>query len=195
MCFEEIQSIWNSQKPVEKAVDETALLNWIRSRDQAFARVVGATEIVMVLTLLFVAAMFFRDPLVEGHDRILMVAGLMSLLAAAFVWSGRVARRKRVVNYDDSLLGIVEKSLDAVNYQQRRMQSFVWWFAAPMSVGLLIAWWIVDPAKRYLFYTIFIPGFVLSMALAYWQIGRENRRNLAPEKARLEGLRDRLRQG
>lgn len=115
-----------------------ALHQWIKTRNSSFTRIVDRVEIVMILTLLFVTAMFFKDPLLQGHDRILMVAGLASLLSAAFIWTGRIAREKREVNFSDSLVGNVELSIDTIDYQIWRMRSFVWWFAAPMSLGLLL---------------------------------------------------------
>jgi len=192
MNFEEVQSIWDSQQPFSSSIDTDALTSWIKSKNQSFTRVVGITEIVMTGTLLFVAGMFLRDPILQGHDRILIVAGVVSLMAAGFVWTGRIARKKRELSYDESLLGILDRSIDAMGYQIKRMRSFIWWFTAPMSLGLIIGLFIVDDSKRYLFYTIFIPGFVICMGLTHWQSEREIRGVLLPEKARLEGLRQRI---
>jgi len=192
MNFDELQTIWDSQEKLESQIDQDVLHQWIKVRNSSFTRIVGITEIVMTLTLLFVTGMFFKDPLLQGHDRILMVAGFASLMAAAFVWTGRIARKKRQVNYSDSLVGVVERSIDAIDYQTWRMRSFIWWFAGPMSIGLLIGLFIVDEPKRYLFYTIFIPAFTLCMGLTHWQIRRDIRMNLLPEKSRLTQLRDRL---
>ena len=122
----------------------------------------------------------------------MLVPGIASLLAAMFVWTGRIARKKREMRYDASLLGIVEQSIDAVNYQMERMRNFLWWFAGPTSLGLAIGLFIVDDSKRYLFYTIFIPGFAVCMGLAYSQIRREIRSKLLPERTRLEDLRTNL---
>ena len=109
--------------------------------------------------------------------------------------SGLSRRRKREIRYDASLLGIVEQSIDAIDYQMRRLRSFLWWFAGPTSLGLIIGLFIVDDSKRFLFYTIFIPAFFVCMGLAYWQIRREIRTKLTPEKTRLEELRNRLLNG
>lgn len=192
MSFDDIQSIWDSQQPLDGAIDKDALTTLITTKNRVFTRIVGVTELVMTGTLLFVAVMFMRDPLLHGHDRILIVPGIASVLAALFVWTGRVARKKREIRYDDSLLGIVDQSIDAIEYQIVRMQGFVWWFAGPTSLGLVIGLCIVDASKRYLFYTVFIPSFILCIGLAYWQIRREIRFKLRPEKARLEDLRNRL---
>ncbi len=192
MSFEEIQSIWESQRRIDNSLDKDALYSWIQSRNRSFTRVVGVVEIVMTLTLLFVAMMFMKDPVLEGHDRILILAGIASMIAAGFVWSGRIARKKREVSYDSSLLGIVQKSIDAVDYQIKRMRSFLWWFAGPMSLGLLIGLFIIDSDRRYLLYTIFIPAFAICMLLTYWQIQREVEMKLLPEKKRLERLRDQI---
>lgn len=192
MSFEDIQAIWESQEPLDGEIDKSALKEWIQSKNRSFTRIVGMTEVVMTLTLLFVGGMFMKDPIVQGHDRILIVPGIASFVAAAFVWTGRIARKKREFVYADSLLGIIERSLDAIEYQKRRMEGFVWWFASPMSLGLIIGLFIVDDSKRYLFYTVFIPAFIACMGLTYWQIRRDVRINLIPEKVRLEDLRKTL---
>jgi len=195
MSFEEIQSIWDSQQPLHGRIDREDLTSWIKAKNRSFARIVGTMEIVMVLTFLFLAGMFMRDPVLEGHDPALILAGIASLVAAAYVWTGRVARKKRAVRYEDSLLGIVDQSIDAIDYQVKRMRSFVWWFAGPTSLGLAIGLVIVDESKRYLFYIVFIPAFLVCMGLTYWQIRREIRINLVPEKSRLEALRDEISDG
>lgn len=189
MSFEEVQAIWESQQNVDDAINPNELMSLMESRNRSFTKIVSVTEIAMTLTLIFVGGMFMKDPVLQGHDRILAVAGIASFLAAGFIWTGRVARKKREINYDHSLLGIVDCSIGAIDYQQRRMSSFVWWFAGPMSVGLLIGLFIVDDSKRYLFYTVFIPAFIACMVLTYWQIRREIRLNLVPEKKRLQDLR------
>lgn len=192
MTFDEIQSIWNSQQTLKDQIDPAEWQPWIEARNKSLNKSIGFVEVLMFLLMLFLAAMFFRDPILEGHDRILAVCGIMSLIAAGYIWTGRIARKKREVQYDRSLLGIVEQSIDALDYQRRRLASFVWWFALPMSCALLIGLVIVDPSKRYLFYWIFIPGFALCMGLTYWQIRREIARNISPEKRRLEELREAL---
>lgn len=193
--FDNLQAIWDSQEELKDQVDKDVVHQWVKIRNRSFKRFVGLTEIVMTLTLLFVAGMFFKDPLIQGHDRILMVAGVASLMAAAFVWTGRIARKKREVNFANSLVGMVEQSIDAIDYQSRRMRSFIWWFAGPMSLGLLIGLFIVDESKRYLLYGIFIPAFAICMGLAYWQMRREIQKNLLPERSRLIQLRDHLMNG
>lgn len=189
MTFDEIQSIWNSQQSLEKSVDHTELQEWIRKRNQTFSRWIALGEIVSLGTLLFLAGMFAKDPILEGHDRILLLASIACLVACGFVIAGRFARKKRAVNYENSLLGIVSKSLDGVDYQISIMKNFVWFFAAPASLGLGIGWFIVDDSKRYLFNWVFIPAFAVCMALTYWQVQKEIKKNLLPEKTRLEDLK------
>lgn len=192
MNLDEIQSIWDSESNFQPSIDANQWRSWIEQRNQKLRWMIGVVEIVMILTLLFVAAMFFRDPIIDGHDYVLIAPGILALAAAAFVWSGRIARRKRDVQYSDSLLSIVQQSIDALDYQKWWMQSFVWWFAAPMFIGLLIGLAIVDDSKRYLFYWVFIPAFLICMALTIWQIRREIALKILPERNRLEQFRQQL---
>ena len=192
MSFEKLQSIWDSQQLPDGSLDEEALLKTMQNRDRSFSRVVSITEIVMTAVMLFVTAMFFRDPLLQGHDRVLMIPGVACLIAAALVWKTRLDRRKREMNYQNSLLGLIEKSIDGIGDRVSKMKCLVWWFGCPMSLGLVIALFIVDDAKRHLFYYIFIPAFLACMALTYWQVHREIRILLLPEKKQLEELRSQL---
>ena len=183
-----IQAIWDSQQPVAISNDRQELTQWIDTRARHLDRTIGLVEIMMTATLVFVAVMFMKDPVLQRHDLILIVPGIFSLAAAAFVWSGRIARKKREINFDTSLKGIAEKSLHGINYQIRRMQSFVWWFAAPCTIGLIIGLFIVDADKRYLLWGVFIPAFIACMAATIWQIRKEIQRKLLPEKQKLEEL-------
>ena len=189
MTFDEIQSIWNSQQPMDETIDKDELQKWMRAKNQSFARWVGISELAMIAVLLFLTFMFARDPLLEGHDRILLLASIGSLLAAGYIFSQRIARKRREVDYQENLLGIVTKSLDVVNYQITRLRNFVWWFAAPASLGLGIGLFIIDDSRRYLLTFVFIPAFAICMGLAYWQIRKEILRDLSPEKERLEKLK------
>ncbi|TWT85629.1 hypothetical protein Pla123a_04360 [Posidoniimonas polymericola] len=195
MSFDDVQAIWDSQQPAGDRLDRDALTQCIKADSRSLMRIVGATEMVMTLTLLFMAAMFMRDPLLQGHDRVLLVAAFACLAAAAYVWTGRVARKKREVRYDASLLGMVERSIAAIDYQIARMRGFLWCFGAPTSLGLLIGLLIVDDSKRYLFYWVFIPAYCLCMGLTWLQIGREIRTKTQPERRRLAQLRDQLIEG
>ena len=189
MDLEDIQKAWDSQEENPALdFDETSLRSHVRTKVRTFGRLVGWTEIFTAGMLLFITAMFLRDPISEGHDLVLIVPAIASLVAACFVIAGRVLRKKREIAYDDSIKGIVEKSISRIDYQEKRLKSFLWWFAAPMMLGLLIGLVIVDASKRYLFFTVFIPLFVLSIGLCYWQIKKEIKNKLMPERDSLASL-------
>jgi len=192
MNFDDIKSVWDSQELSDTKLDHDLLWKQVHERDRSFSRLVNVTEIVMILVLLFNTAMFMRDPLLQGHDRVLIVPGLACLVAAGFVLKRRKDRKCREVNYDNSLLGLIEKSIAAIESRCSLMRNFLWWFACPMCLGLAIGLFIVDESKRYLLYGVFIPAFFVCMGLAYWQIRREIRTTLLPEKQRLEELQAKL---
>ncbi len=189
MTFDDVQTIWNSQGTPDGALSNDDLFQVVTERDRSFRRIVNLTDILMTLTLLFVAMMFFRDPVLQGHDMVLIVPGVACLIAAGFVWSWRIHRQRRQIDFDDSLLGLINKSIDGINDRIAQMSNFMWWFACPNILGLAIALFIIDDSKRYLLYMIFIPAFFLCIGLAFWQIQREIRLKLEPEKKRLESLR------
>lgn len=192
MSFDEIKSIWDSQDFLNDSQNDTELLSAVKTWDRSFRRMVGITDFLMISCLLFVAAMFFRDPLLQGHDRVLMIPGLACLLAAGLAIKWRYDRKTRQQVFDDSLLGLVNRSIDGINDRIARTKSFLLWFAVPNAIGLAIALWIVADSKRYLFYYFFVPGFVACIGLAYWQFQRENKRTLVPHRQRLEALRRKL---
>lgn len=192
MSFDEVQSIWNLQQMPDGPFDRDGVLLAVVDRDRKFNRIVTITDVVMMATLLFMAAMFLRDPLLQGHDLVLIVPAIACVVAACFVWSWRRNRKRRAPQFDDSLLGVISKSADAIEDRIALMRKFLWWFACPNALGLFIALFIIDESKRHLLYLIFIPAFVTCMGLTYWQIRREIRLKLLPEISRLEALRSQL---
>ena len=189
MDLNEIQQVWDSQDDhPTREIDERLLAEQIKSKGRFFERLVNLTEFFAIGVLLFITAMFVRDPILQGHDLILILPGIGSLLAAIFVISGRIMRKRREIKFDDSIKGIVEKSIMRIDYQIARMRNFVWWFATPMAFGLLIGVFIVDESKRYLFYWCFIPLFLLSIGLCFWQVQREIRNKLLPERDALRNI-------
>ena len=48
MTFDEIQSIWNSQQPMDETIDKDELQKWMRAKNQSFARWVGISELAMI---------------------------------------------------------------------------------------------------------------------------------------------------
>ena len=192
MNFDEVRALWDSQHPNRDGSRDEQLAQDVIAKARSLDRWATVTEVLMVATLLFVAAMFFRDPLWQGHDLVLILPGIACVVAACFVWRWRYHRLRRQETFDGSLIGMIDKSLDAVADRIALMRHFLWWFALPNALGLCIALAIIDEAKRYLLYSIFIPAFAICIGLTYWQIRREIRLKLNPEKRALEGLRSQL---
>jgi hypothetical protein len=192
MSFDEVQSIWNLQQTPDGPLDRDGLLLAVVERDRTFNRIVTITDVLIMATLLFSAAMFLRDPLLQGHDLVLIIPAIACVAAACFVWRWRHNRKRRAPQFDDSLIGLISKSTDAVEDRIALMRKFLWWFACPNAWGLFIALFIIDESKRHLLYGIFIPAFATCMGLTYWLIRREVRLNLLPQISRLEALRSQL---
>lgn len=192
MSFDEVQSIWNLQQTPDGPLDRDGVLLAVVDRDRKFNRIVTITDVLMIATLLFMAAMFLRDPLLQGHDLVLIIPAIACIVAAGFVLRWRRNRKRRAPQFDDSLLGLISKSVDAVQDRIALMRKFLWWFACPNALGLCIALFIIDESKRHLLYGVFIPAFVTCMGLTYWQIRREIQLKLLPEVSRLKTLRSQL---
>ncbi|MCC9603894.1 hypothetical protein LOC67_25360 [Stieleria sp. JC731] len=188
MTLDEAQSLWEEQSATGSQVDKEALFSSVETKYATFDRTANITEIVMILTLLFVAAMFMRDPIIQGHDRILIFAGIAAIVSATTVWTWRSARKKRELRFEDSLLGIINKSIDGIDDYAHRMTSFVFWFGGPLCIGLLLAFSVADESKRPLLYTVFIPATLACLGLSYWLVKREIRLKLMPERRQLVDL-------
>ncbi|EGF25301.1 hypothetical protein [Rhodopirellula baltica] len=189
MNFDEIQSIWNSQATTKETVERESILLAVVEKEQSLRRITTITDGIMIATLLFVAAMFFRDPVLQGHDLILILPGTVCLVAAGWLLKWRMDRQRRHLGFEQSLLGLIDKSIDGLDDRIAHMRNFVWWFAVPNALGLVIALFIIDPARRHLLYLVFGPAFAICMGLAIWQINREIRSRLLPEKQRFQELR------
>ena len=188
MSFDEIQAIWDSQQTPNDLGGREQMVAAVVARERSFNRIATATDVAMSGTLLFVAAMFFRDPLLQGHDLVLILPGIVSLIAAGLIWFWRISRKRRQSEFDDSLPGLLNKSIDSINDRVTQMSRFLWWFACPNLLGLGIALVIVDESKRFLIYGVFLPAFLICIGLAQWQIRREIRLKLQPEIDRLMSL-------
>ncbi|XZE56459.1 hypothetical protein SH139x_002573 [Planctomycetaceae bacterium SH139] len=192
MKFEDIQAIWDSHPDPNGVLDQRELQEKLKQRDRSFHRIVSLIDYLMMITLLILALMFFRDPVLERHDLVLILPGLACLLAVGMLWSWRRNRKRRELAYDDDLRGLISKSIDGIDDRIAWWHRFTWWFFLPNILGLLIALFIVEDSKRYLFYAFFLPAFFLCMGFAYWHIRIEIRHKLLPEKNRLLALQNQL---
>ncbi|MCR9211821.1 hypothetical protein [Rhodopirellula bahusiensis] len=192
MNFDEIQLIWNSQAATKESLERESILLAVVEKEQSLRRLTAITDGVMIATLLFVAVMFFRDPVLQGHDLVLILPGIVCLAAAGWLFKWRRDRQHRHLGFEQSLRGLIDKSIDGLDDRISQMRNFVWWFAVPNVLGLIIALFIIDPARRYLLYLVFGPAFAICMGLAIWQINREIRSRLLPEKQRFEQLRTQM---
>tara|TARA_R110002111_G_scaffold6312_1_gene27805 strand:+ start:179 stop:766 length:588 start_codon:yes stop_codon:yes gene_type:complete len=193
MKFEDMQVVWNSQteRPAFQ-FDESALIDSITQRHRSFVRLVGFFDWAMMLCLLFVGVMCLRDPLLQGHDLFLVLPAIGCLIGAMFVWKGRKARLGRAGQYEDSLLGLVEKSIAQIDAHVSRLRTMHWWCILPLTFTLLVGFSLVDDDRRHLFYFVFAPLFAICIGLSYWGMQREVRCDLLPKRADLELLREKI---
>src|SRR6056297_1677212 len=131
MSFEEVQAIWKSHAQSNTPLDSNKLRVSVVEKTRSFHRVVNVTELLMFVTLIFVAAMFFRDPLLQGHDLVLIFPGIACIAAAVLVWQWRINRQRRQTDFNDSLMGVIDKSIDSIEEQIALMRRFLWLFALP----------------------------------------------------------------
>lgn len=193
MKFEELQSLWNCQDNEPKSrLDTQAVLDTVRRRSNKLAVEASLFEMILMGSLIFVGLVSLKDPLLQGHDMHQIATAVLCFGSAAFIWRGRHIRRTLEVQFDDSLLGCIEKSIAQLNYKASQMRGYLWFCIVPLSVSLGLGYFQANPAKTFWFFILIIPLFVFMMALSYFVMRWENNRFSLPQLAELEAQRAKL---
>lgn len=193
MKFEELQSLWDCQNNESNSrLDANSVLASVRSRSQKMGRELCLFEWILISMLFFVGLMAMKDPVLQGHDMHQIATGLLCLGSAAFICRGRLRRRRAEIQFDDSLLGVIEKSIAQLNYKASQMRGYLWFCIVPLSVGVVVGYLQSDPSKRIWFYALIFPLFVFMMSLSYFGMRWEVKRFSLPQLAELEALKAKL---
>lgn len=193
MKFEELQSLWNCQDNEPSfGLDTDAVLDTVRQRSNKLAVEASLFEMILMGSLIFVGLVSLKDPLLQGHDMHQIVTAVLCFGSAAFIWRGRHIRRTLEVQFDDSLLGCIEKSIAQLNYKTSQMRGYLWFCIVPLTVSVGLGYFQANPAKTIWFLILIIPLFVFMMALSYFVMRWENNRFSLPQLAELEAQRAKL---
>lgn len=186
MNFDDLQVIWKEQdtRPLY-AIDEAALQRWAREEAQAVTRRVNFEELVMLGSLLVAAGILVTSALLGARPGNYLAA--LALLAAggSLLWL-RILRQRSDLDFDDSILGAVDRALSQIDHQVRRLRTIGWWLVAPYLVGMGLAMAIEGRSPL-------VWALVLGVVpLALWDARRLIRRRFEPRRAELTALRDKL---
>jgi len=187
--WNDVCGVWKSQDeqpPFE--VDSSRLAAAVQQSSRHSEWTVGIFEIMMTLIMVGTGMATISEPILYGTDYFQLVTALPYFGIAAFLLIGRQARRQNESRFDQSLLGLVEKSQSQIDYKIRRLNSVLWWFILPGAVGALISFaFLYDSKPVWVWFMI-----VAANLLFYWLVRREVRTSLQPQKAELETLRQKL---
>lgn len=193
MKFEDLQSLWDCQdSKSQSSLDPHAVLASIRKRSHKLGLEVNLYELMLFWMLILVGLLDLKDPVFQGHDLHQIIPSVLCLGAAAGIWKGRWHRKLAEVSFDDSLLGVVEKSIAQHRYKVTQMRRYIWYCIVPLSVSIVLSYFYAKPEKGIWFLLIFFPLFVFMMALSYFVMRWEVNRCSRPQLAELETLRAKL---
>lgn len=187
MSFDEIQTIWDAESQRDLfAVDEAALHRMVRRQGRTVARYVGVFEVMMILITLTMAMVLGGEPIVYGHDHHQFVDAAIWLVITTYLLIGRVRRRRRDHGFDDSVRGDLDKAIAQIDYQIRRLRSFLWWFIVPIGIGAATSLAVLHDSKPLWVW----PLVVAALLTAWWSMRRDLIQHQLPKKRELEALRE-----
>ncbi|MEM9645033.1 MAG: hypothetical protein AAF989_08560 [Planctomycetota bacterium] len=192
MNFDDLQVIWDSQS--ERTMyqfDEQALLSAVERRSRSIASMVSCFEIMMALNLIALGIMLLAEPVLEQKEFYQLPQAAMALGAAIYIWRSRQTRIRTEAQFDESLLGKLDRSIYQLGYKIGLSKGFPWWFTMPMLIGVTVTLPFVYDSKPIWLWPIVFGGLMG----CYIPIDREIRNKLSPVKTELESLRDKLANG
>ena len=181
--------IWDTQndEPLY-AVNQDALRKTVNREAKRFRLYVKLFEFVMVVVPLFMAALFLKDPLIEGINQHRVVSGLIMLGVFVYFLRGILKRRRHEKAFDASMFGDLEKAIWQVDNHIARTFGVRQGVIIPMVVTFVLDIVFLYATKPVWMYVCAISV----MGAAYYAIDREVRCMYAPRKRKLEALRQKL---
>ncbi len=189
MNFDDLKLVWDAQKeePVF-ALDQEAVLKTVERQNHSISRYVEHFEIMMILAAFAVAVILPLDAWREGDGAHQYLIGAICLAAGIYAWLARRNRRRFEVKFDQSISGVVEKSLTQIEYHERSLKNYLWLFHLPIALAAGIGLTVYSNTR-----IPWIWGSVIVICLlSYWGTRRDIKRNLLPRKKSLRALQSKL---
>lgn len=189
MNLEDMQVIWDSQN--ERTMyqfDEQAVLETIQNRSRSIASYVSCFEIAMSIVSLFLALMLLMEPIFDQKEYYQIPQAILAIGVAAYIWRRRSHRQKTELHFDQSVLGMLDRSIFQLRYKIGLSRTFPWWFILPMLVGVSFTIPFVYGGKPIWLWPMLFVGLVGS----YIPIHRKIQNGLLPVKSELESVRKKL---
>ncbi len=186
MKLEDMQVIWDSQN--ERTMyqfDEQVVLETIQNRSRSIASYVSCFEIAMLVVSLFLSLMLLMEPIIDQKEYYQIPQAILAIGIAAYIWRLRAHRQKTELQFDQNVLGMLDRSIFQLRYKIRLSRTFPWWFLLPMLVGVTFTMPFVYGSKPIWLWPMVFVGLFGS----YIPIHRKIQNGLRPVKSELESVR------
>ncbi len=189
MDFDDLQVIWDSQKEQPMyVIDQQAVMSMVKQRGVAVERLVNCFELCMMAIVLTVGLAVISEPLIFGDDYHQLLTANLWFGVFVYLWLSRRKRRRAEVDFDRSVVGMIDKAIAQIDYKIRQLRTIGWWFIAPVMTGMSIGFFFLWDSKPVWVWPLTVGAF----ALTYWLMRREIWVHLIPQRKELESLRDKL---
>ena len=201
MTFDELQKTWQSQQANPRlTIDPDMLLKEVERNKKSFEAAVFWRDVREIGVAILLVAVFLYFGIKDSLWPMCLLA-LLSLWVGVFMVADRIVQKRRQPCLSDSLFNCVKTSLAQINHQVWLLKNVLWWYLAPLGVGLII-WFSYcgisvmiskNPSVGYLlFFLACIVGTILLYWGVYWLNQWAIRKELVPRKNELEDILDSL---
>jgi hypothetical protein len=184
MEFEEMKKIWDSQnnEPLY-AINETALHDRIKQKGRGIYRNVSFFEWAMIGTTVGSSLLLTIDTIVEAGSWPRYISSGIILIIFLYMYGLRRQRQKYERQFNDSLLGDLDKAISQIDYIIGRTRTLLWWYLIPFAAAASISMYF--DSKPFWLWCVMIGV----LALGYWGGEKEIHHIHLPKKRDLESLR------
>ena len=186
MEFDELKKVWDAQNnELLYGYNEETLRKRIFAKSRRARFVSNVNEIGLIAISVIVCGIL----LFKGSGSVSVYnyfTALAMLLAAIYVYRGRILRKRIESTFDRSMLGELDQAIANTSNEAIRAKTFVWWYLLPISIPTFVKSIQTDTSFWEL---MIIPfAFILAFSVVRWELKRVH----IPRKRNLETLRAKL---
>lgn len=188
MDFQDLTVIWNAQKSAKLyAYDQAALEKRVIQHSARVKHQIDFVEIVLMFIMGACGLVTLAEPVLFGQDRYQLATGPMFLLVAVYLWTRWRSRQNMRVDFDRSLIGVLDQAIAQLDHHIRHVRAMVYWLGVPylLMLGLSAA---IGKNKPWWMWIMLLFALVLGL----WVNHRGIQRGYLPRKRELEALRSKL---
>lgn len=184
MEFEQMKRIWDSQneEPLY-AINEATLQRRIQEKGSSISYWLSLNEWVLIGVTLLAGVVLLVDAILEGSARHQIASAIIVLPIPVYVYLMRQGRRQRELQFDDTMLGDLDKAVAQLEFRIRQLKGFMWWYWLPFGIGFAISLFYVNQ------WYLLVGLMILTFAGSRWEIQRELNKRLRPQREELLALR------